>query len=138
MADIMETWEDTKDRLMPEKRPTYFNKQGQPITLEEWILLRINPEYTLIKNEKLNKNWLLSVVWTGFSAAFTEPPLIFDIILFDQRGGDRYNMHIEKAATEEEAIKIFEYLTKNYLNIEAATNVYLKMINQMLKNNKKK
>jgi hypothetical protein len=135
MKNSMESWDQIKNRLIPEKRPTHFNKQGQPITLEEWILLRINPEYTLIKNEKINKNWLLSVVWTGFSAAFTEPPLIFDIILFDQRGGDRYNMHIEKAATEEEALKIFEYLKKNYLNIEAATNVYLGYVNKMLKKN---
>jgi hypothetical protein len=30
-----------------------------------------------------------------------------------------------KAATEEETLRIFECLKKNYLNIEAAINVYL-------------
>jgi hypothetical protein len=134
----METWEKMKERLIPEKRPMYFNRKGEEITLDEWVLLRINPEYTIIKNEKISKSWLLSVVWSGFSAAFSEPPLIFDVILFDKRGGDRYNMHIEKAATEEDALKIFEYLKKNYLNIEAATNVYLEYVNQMLKADKKK
>jgi hypothetical protein len=135
---ITESWEQMKDRLIPEKRPMYFNRKGESITLDEWVLLRINPEYTLIKNEEISKNWLLSVVWSGFSASFSEPPLIFDIILFDKRGGDNYNMHTEKAATEVEALKIFEYLKKNYLNIEAATSVYLGYVNRMLKNDKKK
>lgn len=129
----METWEQTRDRLLNEDRNMYFNREGKTITLDEWILLRINPEYTIIKNEIINENWLLSVVWTGFTAAFAEQPLIFDIILFDQRGGDRYNMHVEKASTEPESLEIFEYLKKNYLNIETATNVYLEYINKMLK-----
>jgi hypothetical protein len=114
----------------------YFNRKGERIELEEWILLRMNPEYTIIQNEKINENWLLSVVWTGFSVAFKKPPLIFDIILFDQRGGDKYNMHIEKAATEKEANEIYRYLKKNYLDIEKATNVYLQYVNKMLQTKK--
>jgi hypothetical protein len=133
----MESWNELKERLIPEKKPIYFNRPGQPITLDEWVLLRMNPEYVMVKNEKINKNWLLSIVWTGFSVSFHEPPLIFDVILFDQRGGERLNMRFEKAATEEEALQIYEYLKKNYLNIEAATNEYLKMVNKMIAVDKK-
>lgn len=134
----METWEKMKERLIPEKRPMYFNRKGEEITLGEWVLLRINPEYVIVKHEMVNDDLDLRIIWTGFSVAFYERPLIFDINMLDLRGGQKLNMHVEKAATEEDALKIFEYLKKNYLNIEAATNVYLEYVNQMLKADKKK
>lgn len=108
----------SRDRY-PSGRPVYFDRKGEPISLEQWGMMRhgedptANDEYTRVGLDiypsiEDSANPLdyeaivtISTVWVGMnlSIGFPGPPLIFETMCF---GGD-YDQSCMRYATEAEA-----------------------------------
>lgn len=79
---------------------SYYNRQGQPITLDEWIS----------ENENSNRvalTWVgaarISTVWVGLDHRLGDgPPLIFETMVFG--GHHRLGDQGERYSTEAEAL----------------------------------
>jgi hypothetical protein len=60
----------------------YFDKLGNPLTLEEFVLLFEDRDYCIIKqtrHKEKGKEFWLSTVWVGINHQFGNgPPLIFE------------------------------------------------------------
>jgi hypothetical protein len=88
-------------------RSRHYDKQGNPITTEEWAALH-GETYTEIGDYRIGPYWV-STVWLGVNHNHHPfgPPVIFTTTIFDQRNAglhyliDTYSQHY---ATEEEAI----------------------------------
>ena len=60
----------------------YYDRAGNPITLEEWCELFGDTGYKIIRQTKLPDGGLVSTVWLGLDHAFRGPPQIFETMAF--------------------------------------------------------
>lgn len=64
----------------------WFNRQGKPITIEEWATLSRNLEYKRVAETTIGSLWV-STVWLGIDHGFAMPgtkhlPVIFETMIF--------------------------------------------------------
>lgn len=83
-------------------RPRYYDRQGNPITMEEWAALMeadLRGEYRIVCRTDLPDGSWLSTVWLGLDHSFAvmwmsnepPPPLIFETMRFgDTMGGEDF------------------------------------------------
>ncbi len=89
-----------------------FDKQGDPITLEQWGKLMNDRDYKIIKQEDVGKYWI-STVWIGLNYSWDEkaPPLIFETMVFTN---DKDEQECERYSTEQEALKGHRAMVEKY------------------------
>lgn len=97
---------------------TYYNRQGEPISLDEWFDLSIS-SYKNVKKTDLD-NYTVSTVWLGSDPdRYLERkshPNIFETMVFKK--GTFYEVDTERYPSEDEAIKghdkmVLEWMDKN-------------------------
>ena len=85
----------------------YYDRHGNPITLEQWAQLFKNDEYKRVYGTVIDTpggQILVSTVWLGLDHSFWPdlPPLIFETMVFDEHGNavlqDRYTTEGEAKA----------------------------------------
>jgi hypothetical protein len=89
----------------------YYDRQGEPITLDQWSELRDDPDYFRLGSTHIGPLWI-STVWLGLDHSFSWPgherePLIFETMVFDQsaEGMRKYDdLDMERYTTEEQAL----------------------------------
>lgn len=65
----------------------YYDRQGQPITMDEWGRLIGDLEYKIIRQTPLFDGTFISTVWLGIDYGFGYgPPLIFETMVFPNDG----------------------------------------------------
>lgn len=78
-----------------------FDRQGKPISLEEWGELHRNPTYKILQQDDLPGVGMLSTVWLGLDHGWGESaPIIFETMSFPT---DAPNAIQERYSTEAEA-----------------------------------
>lgn len=62
-----------------------FDRQGRPITTEEWSRLGKDRSYKVLKQTTVGVHWI-STVWLGLDHGFGrhDKPVIFETMVFDQ------------------------------------------------------
>jgi hypothetical protein len=94
----------------------YYDRQGNPLTLEEWDALLGDYEYKRVASTEIGPYWI-STVWIGLDMNYTGhgPPIIFETMVFSKsaRDADRddpdrellLEFDCERYATEEQALR---------------------------------
>ena len=78
----------------------YFDRNGAPITAEEWARLMEDVEYRRIACDDLPDGGRLSTVWLGLPNLGYGPPSVFETMLFD---ADDKSLDCWRTTTEAEA-----------------------------------
>ena len=83
----------------------YYDKEGKPLTLEQWSQLFEFTKYRVIASDNVNNLWV-STVWLGLDHRHfgDGPPLIFETMIFNT---DDFNdvVEMDRYSTLEEAVK---------------------------------
>lgn len=85
----------------------FYKRDGTPYPNDDSILWakdykRLN--YRIIKQDRLFNGYFISTVWLGINHNFGfGPPLIFETMVFDDRGN--VDLDMKRYSTESEAIK---------------------------------
>jgi hypothetical protein len=87
------------------RRSMYYDRNGQPITLETWSALVSDRSYQQLAQTQLDERILVSTVWLGIDHAWWPDslPLIFETMVFYgvdpyRRGGECERYHTEAEA----------------------------------------
>lgn len=70
-------------------RPTYYDREGNPIDLLRWGELLEDPEYRCVTDTTLPDGTWISTVWLGLDHSMPwndGPPLIFETMVFPRQG----------------------------------------------------
>lgn len=78
----------------------YYDRQGKPMTRDEWIArFEYDMPYKIVAQES-GPNWSVSTVWVGINHQFGDgPPLIFETLAHWPGEGE----YMARYATEDEA-----------------------------------
>lgn len=92
----------------------YYDRQGQPLTMDQWAKLHSDRSYTVLQQNELPPGWrtppiYISTIWLGLdhSFGFGGPPLIFETGVFVSEGGGTgigEELEMYRYSTEEEAL----------------------------------
>lgn len=94
-------------------RPMYFDRQGKPISLEEWAR-RFMEERTIAKTDLANGRHVLTV-WLGLDHGFGRgPPVIFETMVFSVDKDDPADQECERYSTEAAARLGHEEMAKKW------------------------
>ena len=89
----------------------YYNRLGEKIGGYIWALLQHEPEYKILREERVGP-YFVSTVWLGINHNFFHEngdyPIIFETMIFDENG-DEVGGNTERYSTEEEALKGHEF-----------------------------
>lgn len=98
----------------------YFNRQGKPITTEQWrALLERKDDYRRIAQTTLPDGTWISTVWLGLNHRFDSgPPLIFETMVFESENGPYTELYLDRYSTEEEALAGHEAAVKRWSNVK--------------------
>lgn len=81
---------------------SYFDRQGQPLTLEQWATADYTDDYRRVALTDLGTQGTVSTVWIGLNYNWRGgPPLIFETMMF---GGPMDSLVVARYSTEEEAM----------------------------------
>lgn len=105
-------------------RPLYYDREGKPMTLEQWSLAFEDMEYRRIAWTELPGGRQVSTVWMGLDHAFgAGPPLIFESMTFLETGKPfREELDCERYSTEAEARAGHEAMVKRLLDDREMTD----------------
>lgn len=80
----------------------FYDKDGKPITMEQWGKLRTNKSYSRIARDEIGKEVTVSTVWLGMDHSWRDDYiLIFETKVF---GGERDSQQ-RRYSTVDEALK---------------------------------
>ena len=85
----------------------HFNRQGEAISLEEWVRLFEKHDYRIVKRSQLRNGTLVSTIWMGLDHGFGHGRrLLFETLVFPRRRlgrppGEEWDG--ERYGTEQEA-----------------------------------
>lgn len=90
----------------------YYDRNGEPITMDEWVNL-FTPDYKRVAETTLPNGVYVSTVWLGLNHRYTDdgPPLIFETMAFENSDFGR-DLRQDRYATEEEALKGHEEMVE--------------------------
>lgn len=81
----------------------YYDRQGNPISMNEWALKFEDVSYRRIAFDKLSNGAEVSTVWLGLNHNFNGgTPLIFETMVFNLDDNGDYQ---RRYSTEQEALK---------------------------------
>jgi len=92
----------------------YYNKQGKQIELMEFAKLSQDRSYKNIKQTTLKDGKWISTVWLGINHSFDKNLLIFETMVFPNKGNwgeidmDRYPTLKEAKAGHEKMVKKYK------------------------------
>lgn len=97
---------------------TYYDRQGKPITMQQWCALINDPTYQTVKHSR-GVGKMVSTIWLGLDHGWgSGQPVIFETMVFplnehgemipEEIASDRY-------CTEEEALKGHEEMCLSYI-----------------------
>ena len=111
LAEIHKSHDDSLRLAFPEfyKRERYFDRMGNPISIDKYIILSCNPyNYKIVKQEKFG-DYKISTVWLGNDHNFYQDglPIIFETMIFKNTDTDRpwCDIYMDRYSTEEEALR---------------------------------
>ena len=80
----------------------YYDRDGQPITSQQWGELFTNLDYKVVQQDKVN-GYFISTVWLGMNHAYglDSPLAIFESMVFNE--GSYEDLDCIRYATEAEA-----------------------------------
>lgn len=81
---------------------SYYDRQGNQITDQEYYTLFSDPEYQSIGKTVVG-NYMISTVWLGLDHGYTGRPMIFETMVFPDETWDE--VECERYATEDAAIR---------------------------------
>jgi hypothetical protein len=86
-------------------RPRYYDRQGKPMTLEEWAPTVDDAKLKRVAETTLPDGKWISTVWLGLDHNFNErgPPLIFETMVFSS-SREMTELYTERYSTEAEAL----------------------------------
>lgn len=65
----------------------YYDRQGQPISLDQMADLMKDPTYKILGDTELPDGTWISTVWLGLNHQYgSGPPLIFETMVFPRKG----------------------------------------------------
>lgn len=81
----------------------FFDRDGKPITLDQWMNLTIDRDYVVVAFTK-DDGWAVSTVWTGLNSSpfSASAPIIFETMIF--AAGTSVHHWTARYRTREEAI----------------------------------
>lgn len=86
----------------------YFDRQGHPMTLEEWARKAEDWSYKVVARTEIGKV-VVSTVWLGANHNYGDgPPLIFETMVFgseDEESCERWATEVEAAEGHEAAVE---------------------------------
>jgi hypothetical protein len=84
-------------------RRMYYDRQGKPITTEEWVRLFGDMDYRRVAYTELPGNRFVSTIWLGINHQFGEGrPLVFESMLMPDSD------IMDRCTTEEAAVRMHE------------------------------
>lgn len=91
----------------------YYDRDGQPIDLQQWGALFTNPDYKIVQQDKVN-GYFISTVWLGMNHAYgvDSPLAIFESMVFNE--GSSEDLDCIRYATEAEAKAGHQVLVEKY------------------------
>ena len=94
-------------------RPFYYDRQGNPLTMEQWVTLfdtqQQREDYRRVGSTQVGQVWV-STVWLGLNHSYgSGPPLIFETMAFGPHSWaelfvDRYSTEAEALAGHEKIV----------------------------------
>lgn len=92
--------------------PDYFNKQGDPITMQEYVSLEEIEGYKQVAYDELDNGTHISTVWLGFDHGYGPGgPIIFETLVANSEWEEQ---EMYRYCTEEEALKHHKHLVDTY------------------------
>jgi len=100
-------------------RMGYFNRQGQPMSWEQWAAAFEDLGAKRVAETILPDGKWVSTVWLGLNHQFGEgPPLIFETMVFSARGaGDELDFY--RYSTEAEAVAGHEAMVRKWVALRS-------------------
>ena len=81
----------------------YYDRQGQLITLEQWVVALSNKEIQRVAVDQITEECHVSTVWLGLNHQWGDgPPMIFETMIF---GASFLDGECERYSTEQEALE---------------------------------
>jgi hypothetical protein len=92
----------------------HYNRQGQPISMEDWA--KSLEKERRVAQELLPDGKWVSTVWLGLDHNFLHdgPPLIFETMVFPQ--GDMAEIDMDRYSTEAEALAGHKAMVEKWSN----------------------
>ena len=93
------------DKLLQQRGPNYYDRNGTPMTLWEWAAkLEGDESYRIVRQTTVGPYWI-STVWLGLNhRVMPGPPLIFETMVFGSGDDDDMSdLDGERYSTEKEA-----------------------------------
>jgi len=80
----------------------YYDREGDPISYEEWLEKFETPGYQHIAKTELDGGVMVSTIWLGMNHQYNEggPPIIFETIIFE----GEHDQEMWRYSTFEEAL----------------------------------
>lgn len=119
------------------ERPRYYDRQGNPMSLEDWGRRFENVPNKIVRQEHTpNGRYWISTVWLGLDHSWGDgPPLIFETMVFPQSVDKQYDaledlvegepeygrwseLACERYSTEEEAIAGHEAMVRKWSAVD--------------------
>lgn len=95
----------------------YYDMQGNPIDMQEWVVL-FGKKERIIKQETLPNGKFVSTVYLGLDHSFgMGGPLIFETMVFPKKG-DGHDIDIKRYATLEEAKEGHKRMVEKYYPLD--------------------
>lgn len=95
----------------------YFDREGKPMTVEEWYKKFSDFDYKNLKKTTLSWGGVVSTIWLGLDHSFLQQgtPLIFESMLFPLES-NFLEFDMDRYSTEAEALSGHERMVKKHEN----------------------
>lgn len=115
---------DLGDAWLGDIGPIYFDRDGEPLSLREWSLLKGMRDYNIIRQEYVGPYWV-STVWVGMDMGIGLRsgcrPIIFETMVFSGDERDRRDFDQRRYSTEAQALAGHQEVVNEVRLIVAAT-----------------
>lgn len=88
----------------------FYDKQGKPITIEQWNRLLENDEYRILRQSFVG-SIIINTIWTGIDVGSDDAPLIFETGILDPR--EAHGRVAGRYSTEEDALQDHEWAVQS-------------------------
>ncbi len=104
---VFDKHEDMAMRIL--SRPTYYDREGKPISMLEWAEDYERGESRVVRQEQVG-DYFVSTVWMGLDHQFMDgPPLVYETMVFKDDASD---LAMDRYSTMDEAIAGHEAMVK--------------------------
>jgi hypothetical protein len=109
----------------------YYDRDGQPITMEEWAEKFEAMEYKVVRQTRVG-NMEVSTIWLGLDHGFgfvaNQPPLIFETMIFGgDHDSDQWRFYTETEARAHHKMIVRELRKENRRTMTEKTKTMIKV-----------